>query len=78
MSTVMGDAMGWMWIWPAMIVFGLLVLGFLALVVTQYRPGGAVTTPHPDRPPARTILDERYARGEIDEEEYRRRKGELP
>jgi putative membrane protein len=27
--------------------------------------------------PARHILDERFARGEIDEEEYRRRRDEL-
>ncbi|GAA1388132.1 hypothetical protein GCM10009661_75930 [Catellatospora chokoriensis] len=74
----MGNAMGWMWIWPAVIFFGLLVLGFLALMVTRYWPDGTVTTPRPDRSPARTILDERYARGEIDDEEYRRRKGELP
>ncbi|MEU8080969.1 SHOCT domain-containing protein [Catellatospora citrea] len=74
----MGYSMGWMWIWPALIVFGVLVLGCLALVVTQSRSGGAVTTHHLDRPPARRILDERYARGEIDDEEYRRRQRELP
>ncbi|GAA1394150.1 SHOCT domain-containing protein [Catellatospora coxensis] len=67
-----------MWIWPALIVLGLLVLGYLALMVTQTRPSDAVTPPHPDRSPARTILDERYARGEIGDEEYRRRKGDLP
>lgn len=75
---MMGNAMGWMWIWPALIVLGLLILGCLALMVTQTRPSEAVTTHHSDRSPARTILDERYARGEIDDEEYRRRKGELP
>jgi hypothetical protein len=31
----------------------------------------------PGSSPARLILDERYARGEIEEEEYRRRRVEL-
>lgn len=75
---MMGYPMGWMWIWPALIVFGLLVLGYLALRVTQTRPEGPATTHHRDRSRARLILDERYARGEIDEVEYERRKGELP
>lgn len=73
---MMGYSMGWMWIWPALIVFGLLVLGYLALRVTQTRPD--CPAHHRDRSRARLILDERYARGEIDEEEYQRRKGELP
>ncbi len=75
---MMGNAMGWMWTWPALIGMGLLILGCLARWVAQTRPDGAAATHHPDRSPARRILDERYARGEIDDEEYRRRKGELP
>jgi putative membrane protein len=64
------------------LVMALLWIAFWALVVT-----GAVLvvrslarTPEPDRramaAPER-VLAERYARGEIDEEEYRRRLGTL-
>jgi putative membrane protein len=34
-------------------------------------------TSHPTRPSAQEILDARYARGEIDEDEYRRRRDTL-
>lgn len=66
---------GWMWVWPV------LVLGSLVLMVV-----GVVWLVQ-DRSPARRdldpassgrrILNERYARGEIDDEEYRRRRAEL-
>ena len=40
------------------------------------RPGDGISLDKPDgsgRPSARDILDERYARGELTDEEYRRR-----
>ncbi|WP_245666918.1 SHOCT domain-containing protein [Micromonospora sediminicola] len=58
-----------MWIWS------LLVLAVLAGLVWF-----VVRMPGPDRAPpgtARRILDERYARGEIDEDDYRRRRAGL-
>lgn len=66
--------MGWMWIWPTLILVGLIILGYLGILLAQRRAssslaGGPST--------ARQILDERFARGEIEEEEYRRRKAEL-
>ncbi|MGH3904108.1 MAG: SHOCT domain-containing protein [Pseudonocardiaceae bacterium] len=69
-----GWAMGWMWIWPALILVGLIILGYLGVLLARGRgspslAGGSST--------ARQILDERYARGEIDEEDYRRRRAEL-
>ncbi|WP_007027259.1 SHOCT domain-containing protein [Saccharomonospora iraqiensis] len=63
---------GWMWIWPVLILIGLAVLATTAVLWTRGRgPSGD------DRGTARRILDERFARGEIDEEEYRRRRDDL-
>jgi putative membrane protein len=80
-----GMGMGWMWIlWPLVIIATVAVV---ALVVRsgpdRSRPRGPVDHPpahEPDGPTAaaggsaaRRILDEDYARGEIDEEGYRAR-----
>ena len=66
-----GDHMGRGWWW----VMGIGWLVFLALIVVlaivltrQYRGSGGGT-----RRGAHDVLDERFARGEIDEDEYRRR-----
>lgn len=69
-----GWVMGWMWIWLVLVLVGLVVLGYVGVLLVQGRgsasqPGGLSA--------ARGILDERFARGEIDEEEYRRRRAEL-
>ncbi|MGH4026255.1 MAG: SHOCT domain-containing protein [Pseudonocardiaceae bacterium] len=63
-----------MWIWPVLVLIGLIILGYVGVLLVQSRasssaPSGASA--------ARGILDERFARGEIDEEEYRRRRAEL-
>lgn len=62
---------GFHWIW--MVVFWVAVIGLIAWAVTRLAPNG------PDRrsDTARTILDERYARGELDDDEYRRSRSEL-
>jgi putative membrane protein len=70
-SRVGGWAIGWAWIWPALIVVGLALLGYVALRLAR---GGLGTE---DAALARRDLDERYARGEIDEPEYRRRRDQL-
>lgn len=68
--------------WPLMgitmiLFWGLIIAGVVALVRYLGRtgrpdhPGGA--GPAAGRPQAREILDERFARGEIDAEEYRQR-----
>ena len=72
-----GWMMGWMWIWPVLIVAGLLIIGYVVLRLVQ---GGRLTPPagaDADGSTARRILDERFARGEIDEDEYRRRRSLL-
>ncbi len=65
-----------------LVLIGLILLGYLAYrLIRNHRPG-----PHPDETgsspaagsgSARQILDERYARGKIDEQDYRRRRSEL-
>lgn len=54
-------------------VLALIVVG-LVLLVRSFDQGGARGR---ERESARSILDERYARGEIDQDEYLARKGLL-
>ena len=77
---MMGGAGAW---WIAWLLVPLLIVAVVVvLVVTLTRRGtggtsggpGTVPPPHPS---ARAILDERYARGDIDHEEYIRRRDEL-
>lgn len=77
---------GWGWGWGHMLFGGVTMLLFwgviIALVVFLVRALGAVHVPHHQGPPrdrssARDILDERFARGEIDHEEYEKRRRAL-
>ncbi len=56
-------------------LFWIVILGLLVwfVVALSRRPGG----PGEDRKSAREILDERYARGEIDREEYEQKRTDL-
>ncbi|SCF44895.1 putative membrane protein [Micromonospora purpureochromogenes] len=65
-----GPMAGLMWIWPVLTLAGLAALGYLTYRLAQPPSTAAATA-------ARTILDERYARGEIDDEEYQRRRSAL-
>lgn len=74
---------GWgMWLFAALLLLGLAVLMVLAvrLLSRPSGPGGHFAAPSSTYPPppgegrARQILEERYARGEIDSEEYRERR----
>ncbi len=71
------------WGWGAWVGMGLMMLVFWAVVaafvVVAFRSWGHQGPPpsHPQQPlgdPAMQILDERFARGEIDEQEYRSRR----
>ena len=62
------------WIWPLLIVIGLGLVGYVAVRLVR---DGTRRTPSANdavSAAARRILDERFARGEIDEQEYRRRR----
>jgi len=66
-----GWSMGLIWIWPALVLGGLLLLGYVGVRLVQDSQSGAPSIS------ARQILDERYARGDIDEDEYLRRRTAL-
>jgi putative membrane protein len=61
---------GWAWVWMClgMIVFWGLVAWVVVTLVRQGRRVGS------DKRDADALLEERFARGEIDEDEYRRRR----
>lgn len=79
----MGWAMGWAWLFWILLIVGVVVLvTLLVLVVSrgsaagrQGGPGAAPTGAAPSR--AREILEERYARGEINAEEFHERRRTL-
>lgn len=82
-----GQPGGWGWGYGMMGCFGwvfmlLLVIVVVALVVGLLRDvfagmRGHHGTPRAPGSSARAILDERYARGEIDADEYKRRRADL-
>jgi putative membrane protein len=71
MWTGYGAHMGWMWLWW-IVGLGLLVL----LVWAVARAAGSPSPPRGEDSPE-TILKRRYARGEVDREEYERRLTDL-
>jgi putative membrane protein len=64
---------GYGWIW--MLLSWVVIIGLAAWAVTVL--SGRNARGRNDPPSARRVLDERFASGEIDEEEYRRRRDEL-
>lgn len=73
-----GSGMGWGWLFLALLVIGIVVL---VVVLIRLLAGGVRGRPRyprvTGRNPAREILDERYARGEIDAAEYDERRRRL-
>lgn len=68
---------GMAWMWPWMLVGALLslaVLAALVILVIRLARGDRFNTHSPAGANARLILDDRYARGEIDEDDYRKRR----
>src|SRR5689334_7973159 len=72
MGWYVGDHMtGWGWVGmmlSTILFVGLLLFGGLLLVRATRQPDRGPTPPSPEQ-----LLAERFARGDIDEEEYRRR-----
>jgi putative membrane protein len=67
MTMMYGSGMGWFWVWPLLLVVGVGLVVWA--VVRASAPGNAGAPPTADR--AREILRERFARGEITEEQLR-------
>lgn len=67
-----------MWVWPMLVLVGVLILGYASLrLVGSHR---SVTASDPDggcAARARRRLDARYARGDLDDEQYRRARAQL-
>ena len=78
----MHDGMGWGSGWGGMFLGPLFMIAWLAILVAvivlvvRWLGGGTSGTTPPPRTP-QDILDERYARGEIDREEYLRRRDDI-
>jgi len=75
-------ALGWIWILLVLLIAVAAVLVVALLVGRRQEPGGrqepgSRQEPGGRRSTAREILDERYARGEIDTTEYHERLREL-
>lgn len=77
------SGMGWGWGWGGWLAMGLFMLIFWGVLVWavvsltrhwQSRPPSAPTEPPRGASGPRQIIDERFARGEIDEAEYRQRR----
>jgi len=66
-----GAHMAWMWLWW-IVGIGVLVL----LVWAVARAAGLPAAPHREQSPE-TILKRRYARGDLDRDEYERRLNDL-
>jgi putative membrane protein len=74
-----GVTMGWTWAWPVLTVAGLLILTYVAdQLLRSRRMSSPAGSGRGSDSQARRILDTRYARGEIDADEYQHRKGLLP
>jgi putative membrane protein len=63
------DWWSWWWMPVGMVLFWVLVTIVIVLVVRMLG--------RPSDPSPHAVLDERYARGEIDDEEYRRRRATM-
>jgi putative membrane protein len=75
----MDNGNGWWWVMG--IVGGLfmiaLIVVLIVVLVQHYNPPERSTRRTTDNSPGENILSERFARGEIDEDEYRRRRDAL-
>jgi putative membrane protein len=76
----MHDGMGWgwggMWLGPLFMIAVLALLVAFVVFLVRWLGGDRAAAPKAPRT-ARELLDERYARGEIDREEYLRRRQDL-
>ena len=78
MGPGMMGGFGWMWLMPIFFIlfWGLVIWGIVALVRGLSGPRGSNSTP-PTADSALEVLKKRYARGEINKEEYEEKKKDL-
>ncbi len=62
----------WMWLWPLFLIIFVVIVIWLLAKGARSRGDGGIHRQTPE-----DILKERYARGEIDHDEYRKRMEEL-
>lgn len=74
-----GTGMGGWMLFPGILFLLLLLLGIAALVavIRSISRGGVRRTDDSGRSPAHAILEERYARGDLEREEYLQKKSDL-
>ncbi len=71
----MGGMWAWLWVWPLLILVGLVLIVWVVVrLVHDAQQRSSAPASAGAQPTARRILDERLARGEIDVEEYQRRR----
>ncbi len=63
---------GWMWLWGTLMMFSWVAIIVVAMSFTSRSRGNSTR-----QTPAKAILDERYARGDLTTEEYRERLDQL-
>jgi putative membrane protein len=77
----MGDWSGWGWLWPLHLVIPLVLLALIVaagLLLVRYLGGWTDNAGWRERrPTALELLEERYARGEINREEYLEKKRDV-
>jgi putative membrane protein len=73
----MGDGGGGRWWWLLALVLLVTLVVVVVVLVTRSGPSAARSAPQPPRASAEDVLADRFARGEIDEAEYRRRRDAL-
>jgi putative membrane protein len=61
----------------SLLVVAAIIVGIVLIIRALRRDGGRAPTSSPSRDTALEILNARYARGEIDREEYLQRKRDL-
>ena len=78
---MMGDWDSWGWLWPFHFIIPLFFLAIVVSVVVwlvRYMTGGGSQSLGSDRrPPGLKILEERYARGEINRDEFLQKKRDI-
>lgn len=71
-ACVMGGGMWWGMLFPTLVLAALIIGGIVLFRTLSNRSEGGSRSAHP-----MSVLEERFARGEIDEEEFRARRDEL-